>query len=150
MEKNAETCKTAMRKMLYMCRLHRNIVERSVSDLGIHQSQHHVLMYIATEGEVTSQKQIAEKFGVTPAAIARSLKSLESEGFIVRKSTVDDGRFNRITITKKGKDIVERSRKMFKEADEMAFAEFSESDMNEFNRYLDMMQSRLKPENEID
>lgn len=135
--------KITMHKMMHIGRLHRGVVERKIADLGIHQSQHRVLMYIANVGEVASQKQIAEMFGVTPSAIARSLKSLESEGYIVRESTPDDSRYNRIIITQKGKDIVERSKEMFREADEQAFGDLSDEDMDEFNRYLDAIKAKL-------
>lgn len=135
-----------MHKMIHIGRLHRSVVERKIADLGIHQSQHRVLMYIAKEGEVASQKRIAETFGVTPSAIARSLKSLESEGYIVRESIPDDSRYNRIIITQKGKDIVERSKEMFGETDEQAFGDLSDEDMQKFNGYLDMIKSKLKSE----
>ena len=107
MEDNkTEIYKVTMRKILRVSRLHRMVCERDISKMGIHHSQHHLLMYIAKQGEITSQKEIAERFGITPAAVARSLKSLENEGFVERTSLKDDGRFNKIRITDKGKEVV--------------------------------------------
>lgn len=146
-ELDSEAYKSTMRKMLYIGRLHRSIFEKNISSMGIHHSQHHLLMYIAREGEVTSQKQIAEKFGITPAAVARSLKTLESEGFIKRENTASDGRLNSITITAKGRDIVERSYIMFRETDVAVFEDFTDDDIRTLNRYLDMMKSRLLEKN---
>lgn len=143
-----EMYKSTMRKMMRISRLHRMLFERNISQMGIHHSQHHLLMYIAKEGEITSQKEIAEKFGISPAAIARTLKSLESEGFVVRENLEDDGRYNRITITDKGKQIVENSHKMFQETDSSIFEDFSEDDLLEFNQLLDKMQSKLVSKNE--
>lgn len=146
-ELDSEAYKSTMRKMLYIGRLHRSIFEKNISSMGIHHSQHHLLMYIAREVEVTSQKQIAEKFGITPAAVARSLKTLESEGFIKRENTASDGRLNSITITAKGRDIVERSYIMFRETDVAVFEDFTDDDIRTLNRYLDMMKSRLLEKN---
>lgn len=142
-ENNSDKYKQTMRKMLYIGRLHRCVFERNISSLGIHHSQHHMLMYIAREGEVDSQKQIAEKFGISPAATARTLKTLEAEGYITRSSSGGDGRFNKIVITEKGRDIFERSHIMFNETDVSVFADFSEEDLTKFNEYLDLMKSRL-------
>ena len=140
---NFEIYKLTMRKMLRIGRLHRTLFERNISQMGIHHSQHHLLMYIAKEKEIDSQKVIAEKFGITAAAVARSLKSLEAEGYIERMSVEDDSRYKKIVITEKGNNIVRESHKMFKETDESVFEDFSEEDITKFNEYLDMMQSKL-------
>ena len=149
MEKdNFEIYKSTMRKMACIGRLHRTVFERNISKMGIHHSQHHLLMYIAKEKEIPSQKQIAEKFGITPAAVARSLKALECEGYIERACVEDDGRFKKIVITEKGRDIVSKSHQMFKETDESVFEDFSDDDIAKFNEYLDKMQSKLNCKNE--
>lgn len=145
---NFEIYKTTMRKMFRIVRLHRNLFERNISQMGIHHSQHHLLMYIAKEKEIDSQKVIAEKFGITAAAVARTLKSLEAEGFIERTNVEDDSRYKKIVITEKGNDIVQKSYKMFKETDESIFEDFSEKDIALFNEYLDKMQSKLIEKNE--
>lgn len=149
MEKdNFEIYKSTMRKMMRIGRLHRTIFERNISKMGIHHSQHHLLMYIAKENEIVSQKHIAEKFGITPAAVARSLKALECEGFIERACVEDDGRFKKIVITEKGRDIVSKSHQVFKETDEGIFEDFSDDDIAQFNKYLEMMQSKLMEKSE--
>lgn len=145
---NFEIYKSTMLKMLRISRLHRMVFEKNISNMGIHHSQHHLLMYIAKAGEITSQKEIAEKFEISPAAIARTLKSLESEGFVVRENLEGDGRYNRITITDKGKQIVENSYKMFQETDSSLFEDFSDDDIVKFNQLLDGIQSKLISKNE--
>lgn len=140
---NFEIYKSTMRKMVCIGRLHRTVFERNISKMGIHHSQHHLLMYIAKEKEIPSQKQIAEKFGITAAAVARSLKALESEGYIERMCAEEDGRFKMIVITEKGRGIVEKSHQMFKETDESIFEKFSDDDITRFNEYLDLMKANL-------
>ena len=143
-----EIHKSTMRKMLHIGRLHRTLFERNISKMGIHHSQHHLLMYIAKEKEIDSQKVIAEKFGITAAAVARTLKSLEAEGFIERTNVEDDSRYKKIVITEKGNDIVQKSYKMFKETDESIFSDFTDEDIVKFNKYLDMMHTKLAEKNE--
>lgn len=143
-----EIHKSTMRKMLRIGRLHRTLFERNISKMGIHHSQHHLLMYIAKEKEIDSQKIIAEKFGITAAAVARTLKSLEAEGFIERTNIEDDSRYKKIVITEKGNDIVQESYKMFKETDESIFEDFTDEDIAKFNKYLDMMHDKLSEKHE--
>ena len=141
-----DLCKDTIRKMVRIGMLHRNIFERNISNMGIHHSQHHLLMYIAKEGEVISQKLLAEKFCVTPAAIARTLKELEIDGYIERCSIENDSRCNKIVITEKGREIVRKSQQFFKEVDISAFQDFLSDDFNYFNALLDKMQARLLEE----
>ena len=149
MEDNSfEIYKATMRKMLRVSRLHRMMCERDISQMGIHHSQHHILMYIAKAGEISSQKEIAERFGITPAAVARSLKSLEIEGFIERTTLEGDSRFNRIKITDKGRKIIENSYKIFEEIDSSIFEGFTEQELELFNSFLDKMQTNLTNNNE--
>lgn len=145
---NIELYKSTMRKMLCISRLHRKVCERNISQMGIHHSQHHLLMYIAKKGEISSQKEIAERFDITPAAVARSLKLLENEGFIQRENLEDDGRFNRIAITDKGKEIIDNSYIVFEEIDSSIFEQFNEDEIAEFNLFLDRMQSKLADRND--
>lgn len=142
-DKDFEIYKSTMRKMMHIGRLHRATFEKNISNMGIHHSQHHLLMYIAKEGEVATQKQIAEKFRITPAAVARSLKTLEAEGYIERSSIEDDCRCNKISITDKGKDIVQRSHILFKETDRALFEGFTDEDISLFNSYLDRIREKL-------
>lgn len=142
-DKDFEIYKSTMRKMMHIGRLHRATFEKNISNMGIHHSQHHLLMYIANEGEVATQKQIAEKFRITPAAVARSLKTLEAEGYIERSSIEDDCRCNKISITDKGKDIVQRSHILFKETDRALFEGFTDEDISLFNSYLDRIREKL-------
>ena len=143
-----ELYRSSFHKMVRISVLHRKIFERNISDMGIHHSQHHLLMYIAKEGEVSSQKILAEKFCVSPAAIARTLKELEAEGYIERSSTESDSRFNKIVITDKGKDIVSKSHRMFRETDEKSFEDFLDEDIAKFIEYLDRIQARLLEKSE--
>lgn len=149
MEKdNFELYKSTMRKMMCVGWLHRTTFERNISKLGIHHSQHYILVYIAKNKEIASQKMIAEHCGITPAAVARSLKTLETEGYIERANVENDSRFKKIVITDKGREIVKKTHQMFKEVDESLFADFSDEDIAAFNEYLDKMQARLAEKNE--
>lgn len=142
-ENKTETYKATMRRMTYVTRLHRAVFERDISKLGIHHSQHHLLMYIAKEREISSQKEIAERFSITPAAVARSMKALEAEGYIRRESIEGDSRYNKIVITEKGDGIAEASFRMFSEIDGSLFEDFDDDELAQFNASLEKLQSKL-------
>lgn len=110
-------------------RLHRKLFEKhAVEEFGIHRSQHMMLMYIS-RNENASQRQIAEAFNVSAAAVAVTLKKLESVGFINRISSKDDSRRNHISISSKGMDVIERTKHIFGAIDRLMFKDFSDDEI---------------------
>ena len=125
-------------------RRHHACVERRIGDLGIHHSQHRMLMQLAKrEGELPSQKELAEVMGISPAAVATTLKRLEKEGYIARASTDEDNRRNEIRITDKGIAKVVESREIFESSDRAMFEGFSESEMATLLSYMERIDKNL-------
>lgn len=122
-------------KIMKVNREHRKIVEREIASLGIHPSQHHLLMHLARNGQST-QSSIAAAMEVSPSTIAVSLKKLEKGGYIEKRTDSADNRFNRIVLTKKGEEVVSKSKQLFDEADERLFGGFSEEEKESLDEYL--------------
>jgi len=131
-------------KMIQVDRFHRSIFEKMHSAFGIHRSQHRLLMYISRVSPCPSQKDIAEHFDISPAAVAVSLKKLEDSGYIKRHSLEKDNRFNSITLTESGKEIVEKSEDFFSASDRAMFESFSEEDYLNLENCLEKMMEGLK------
>lgn len=146
MDKNfdKERARKTFYKMIQVDRLHRSIFEKMHSAFGIHRSQHRLLMYISRNDVCPSQKVIAEHFDISPAAVAVSLKKLEDSGYISRESPSNDSRYNSITLTEKGKQLVEKSEEFFATCDFSMFENFSEKDYDNLNLCLDKMSDGLK------
>ena len=70
----------AVHSIIRVMRRHHACIERRVADLDIHHSQHRLLLHLARFESIPSQKEIAETMGISPAAVAATLKRLEREG----------------------------------------------------------------------
>lgn len=93
-----------------------------------------------------SQKDIAEDFGVSPAAVAVTIKKLENGGYIARTSFKGDMRQNRIEITPKGRELVEKSHSIFHAVDERMFSDFDEFELSLLLSYLERIRNNLTGE----
>ncbi len=133
----------AQRKFREVHHLHRRVVEKRVERTGVFRSQHMTLMYLSCHAGC-SQKDIAEAHRVSSAAVAVNLKKLEQMGLVERIVDAEDNRCNRITITEKGRRIVEESKTIFQQIDEEMFSLLTDEEMDVFVRCLDKMQSRLE------
>ena len=126
--------------------LHRKVIEQWASDAGMHRSQHRMLLYLTKCNEIPSQKDLAKKFDISPAAVAVTLKKLEGDGYIERGKCSEraDSRYNEIKITNQGRDAVMQSRKFFQHVDSEAFRDFSDEELSLFTSLLERMQENLK------
>ena len=59
-------------------------IEKQFGDTGLHRSQRRMLMHLSRFETMPSQRRIADDFDVSPACVARTLKSLAGEGYITR------------------------------------------------------------------
>ena len=128
-----------IKQQMRISRRRHRIIERSLLDIGIHSSQHFALMYLSHHSGTVSQVQLAELLNVTPASVARTMKGLEAGGYILRSDAADDCRRNEITITDKGRYVVETSKRVFDRIDADTFAGFSEAEI----ALLERMQERI-------
>jgi DNA-binding MarR family transcriptional regulator len=132
-----------VRKTIYVNKLHRRAIEAKVSEIGIHRSQHFILMRLAREESFKSQRAFAESLGITPAAMTLALDKLEQNGFIKRK-VGSDGRFNIIEITSEGREVVERSEAMFSVIDKAMFCGFSEEEIEKYTSFIERIEKNLQ------
>lgn len=124
-----------MDQFIHVMKLHRSTLERRLHETGVHRGQHHLLMCIARNPDL-SQKELAEIQNVSTAAIAVSLKKLEKGGYVERVVDARDNRSNNIRITEKGRSVVCHSIHIFQATEQQAFAGFSEEEKQQFLSYL--------------
>lgn len=130
-------------KYIRVTRLHRSVVERRLSCTGVYRSQHQILMFVSSNPNV-SQKELARMYGVSGATITVSLKKLEKGGYIRRLVDQNDNRFNQISITEKGRKVVEDSISIFRRMELCMFEGFSESDREVLGEMLDRIYGNLE------
>lgn len=115
---------------------------------GIHRSQHMILMYLYRCKDKISQKDIAEHFEISAAAVTVSLQKLEAGGYIKRNCSENDNRFNEIEITEKGKEIVDFSHSLFEQIDAQTLAGINDDEKEALVSVLDRVLLNLKAMNE--
>ena len=81
-----------------------NLLNDHLKEYGIYASQYQLLVNVSRYNNSTS-KELAAKLNVNPAAISRTLKSIENQGLITRKQT-SDRRVYQITVTDKGHNLL--------------------------------------------
>lgn len=132
----------AIDKMIHTEHMHKSLIDSKVREIGIHRTQHKILMRLARCGKLPSQKELAEKLEVTPAAITIALKKIESNGYIHR-TLGKDSRFNEIEITDKGRELVKLTRETFTQTDRSLFKGFSIDELKLYVGFLEKIQQNI-------
>ncbi len=135
---------SAVGQFLRLDRLHRCAIERQVGEMGLHRSQHRLLMYLNRTQTTPSQAELARFLEISPPAVTATLKRLEAEGYIRRECSKEDSRNNVIHITDKGRDVLSDTRSRFSEVDRAMLRDLSDEDIEIFCRLTDQMYRNLK------
>ncbi len=135
--------RSTMHKFIATMKKHRKLFEEMREKTGLGRSAHRMLMILSDEGGSLSQTMLAEKLEISTAAVAVMLKKMQGDGYIARKASETDLRFNSIELTEKGEAVVASSKKEFTAIDTALFEGFSAGEMETLNEYLDRLQSNI-------
>ncbi|MBQ6374716.1 MAG: MarR family transcriptional regulator [Clostridia bacterium] len=131
-----------MDRLVRVMHLHHRVIERRIDGLGVHHSQHRMLMVLSGMGRTASQKDIADALDISPACVARSLKALSASN-LIHKAEGQDGRCRQISILPKGQRLIEDSLKTFRSIDEDMFRGVSDDEIHQLSMTLDRIQQNL-------
>lgn len=135
-----------IREFFKVDRLHHQCIDKKVSSMGcnLHRNQHAILMFLSRSGSPASQKDIAESFDISAAAVANSVKILENAGYIARVTDSADSRRNLVSLTDEGKEIIRKTHTHFEEVDKRMLVGFSEEEVEIFRNCLVKIYANLK------
>ena len=134
----------AVHLFLLTDRMHRRAIEANLSALGIHRSQHRLLLHLARRGGAASQKELAGCLQISPAAVAVTVKKLEKNKLLRRTVSKEDGRCKGLVLTPLGEEVLERSYQAFTETDKIMMRGISEEEQEKMIGLFLRMQENLQ------
>ena len=138
----------AIRKILRTERMYQTVLDSRMTALNIHRTQRSILHEIGCEesrqnGKALSQKDIAERFGISSAAVAMTLKKMEAQGYIRRVMSETDNRYNELYLTDKGRKILAESGSIMEELDSIVYHGLTKEEVDAFLNVIYKMQENL-------
>ena len=133
----------AVDMMIRTDRMHKSLIDYRAKEIGLHRTQHRILMILSRLGELPSQKELADRLDITPAAVTCALKGMEEGGYIER-TLGHDTRYNELHITEKGKALVNKTRELFSKTDRSLFDGFTDSELDVYIRCLEKLQNNIR------
>ena len=104
---------------------HRLATDALFHRMGIIDLGQPMMLFILSEGAVSTQKELAEMMGLSPSTVTISLKSMERLGYVRKTSDPNDMRRKRIEITEFGLETAEKCRHVFHVIDNVMYKDFT-------------------------
>lgn len=99
-------------RLLYMIgKSYYMYVNNHLEQFGINTTQLHLLYEISHQKDL-NQEKIAARCYINKGAVARSIKKLEDKGLLVRVIDENNRRQNKLSLTLKGEDVLNKSEKI--------------------------------------
>ena len=123
-------------RMLQVDILRRICLQKAASESGLYFGQLPILQFISEHPGCT-QKEIADRTGVTSASIALSTKRMQKAGLLTKTIDAQDLRCNRLELTETGVEYMRKCVRKFEEVDRISFRGFSNEELETLTGLLD-------------
>jgi DNA-binding MarR family transcriptional regulator len=110
---------------------------------GITASHYNIIEFVLRKKNATG-KEIATAFKITPAAVSKQLKTLINNDFIIQKQDETDRRKFNLTVTEKGRFIVENSETFRKSITQQTASILTSDELEHFNDLLGKVVREIK------
>ncbi len=110
---------------------------------GITASHYNIIEFILRKKESTG-KEIASAFKITPAAVSKQLKILINNDFIIQHRDEKDRRKFNLSVTEKGRFVVENSETFRKTMTQQTASILTSAELEHFNYLLNKILTEIK------
>lgn len=125
--------------------LHRIHIHKHATKNGLYFGQLPVLEFVENHDHCT-QREVADFMHVSPPSVATSVKRMQKAGLLEKTTDESDLRYNRITITQKGREITHKCREDFDKIDAQLFSGFNGKEIEELRSYFERMIANMSTE----
>lgn len=120
----------------------RTFLTNALSHSGIYAGQDGVILALAEENGL-SAGAIADRLGVKPPTMTRTLSRMEAQGFIERQTDTTDGRQMRAVLTEQGRQHVGAIQLAVKATENLALHDLTDKEVRQFLKVLRKMNRNL-------
>lgn len=101
---------------------------RGLRDIGSPRLLLELFQYPDDPAQAPTQKELADRLHSASPTVAASLKCLERQGYVARRTDEKDSRRNRVSITPKGRDAITQGMEAFRQVDGHMYHGFSQEE----------------------
>ncbi len=124
-----------------------NSINKENDANGVAQGYRAILFSLAESDGIT-QYEISKRVGIKPPTTSVALGKMESEGYVERVTSKDDLRKTIVTLTPKGREVVDNMLAVFTDCDRVIAKVLTEDELATLKNLLTIVKERVYKEKE--
>jgi DNA-binding MarR family transcriptional regulator len=133
---------TLLQQVQHTARAVRTALASKLLSDGLYAGQDQIMLALAKSDGLTPGA-LAQELNVRPPTITKTISRLQSQGFLTRQASANDGRQALITLTGKGADAIEAIEKSVKRTEKKALRGLDKKDIKALTKTLLRIESNL-------
>jgi DNA-binding MarR family transcriptional regulator len=125
-----------------VARLTRTVLAKRLLEQGLYAGQDKIILALAEENGQTPGT-LAQKLGVKPPTITKTINRLAAQGFLEKRSSDLDARRTHIFLTPAGEDVIRKIEYSLRKIEEQALQGIERSNVKILKRVLDQISQNL-------
>ncbi|MCB1381484.1 MAG: MarR family transcriptional regulator [Notoacmeibacter sp.] len=109
---------------------------------GLYAGQDQIMLALA-EGEQMTPGQLAQKIGVKPPTVTKTINRLQAQGFVAKSGSETDARVAHVTLTDAGREALKVIEKSVKRNERAALRGFDKKDRKALMKLLARVEANL-------
>ncbi|MGH6763541.1 MAG: MarR family winged helix-turn-helix transcriptional regulator [Phyllobacterium sp.] len=123
-------------------RLTRTSLATRLLDHGFYAGQDALMLQLAAEDGLTPSA-LAQRLGVRPPTITKTISRLQSQGFVEKRGSATDQRQAHIFLTDAGQDAIKAIEKSLRKTEKEAMRGFDKKERKALIKYLARLEANL-------
>ena len=131
-----------MSRLQSAARLSRTALAARLNGHGFYAGQDQIMLALSQEDGQTPG-QLAQRLGVRPPTITKTINRLQAQGFLAKKASESDARQAHISLTETGNDAIKSIEKSVRKTEKQAFKGLDKKDQKLLSRLLAKVEANL-------
>src|SRR5690606_13304605 len=129
-----------------VARLTRTVSARRLLEQGLYAGQDKIILALAQENGQTPGA-LAQKLGVRPPTITKTINRLTAQGFLEKQSSDLDARRTRIFLSPMGEEAIRKIENSLRKIEDQALEGIDKKDLKALKRLLEQITQNLSAHN---
>jgi len=110
----------------------RQMINEKLKPLKLSSAEGNILLHLLTQEGPFRQEEIVAQLDISKPAVSRALKSLETEGYVIREKDSVDRRASRVFLTERAREIGPEIEQIYNQVFSIASEGVSDEEINDF------------------
>ncbi|MEX0345348.1 MAG: MarR family winged helix-turn-helix transcriptional regulator [Rhizobiaceae bacterium] len=142
MAKKKKTAGTTITRLHSVARNARTVLASKLLDHGFYAGQDQIMLALG-QADGQTPGELAEKIGVRPPTVTKTINRLSEQGFVDRRASAEDGRQSHVFLTDAGRSALSAIKRAVRKTEENLLSGLTKKDRKRLRKLLVRLEANL-------